>query len=105
MSCIFCEITAKEKSADIVWEDDDIVVFKDIHPKAPVHLLVVPKKHIESVNHAEEADQLLLGKVVLTAKAVAAKLGFQEKGYKLEFHVGRGGGQLVDHIHMHLLSW
>ncbi|MBI2582682.1 histidine triad nucleotide-binding protein [Candidatus Azambacteria bacterium] len=105
MPCLFCEIAAKEKSADIVWEDDDIVVFKDIYPKAPVHLLVVPKKHIESVNHAAEADEALLGKIVLTAKRVAEKLGFAEKGYKLEFHVGRGGGQLVDHIHMHILSW
>lgn len=105
MPCLFCEIANKEKPADILFAEDDIVVFKDIHPKAPVHLLVVPKKHIESVNHAEEGDELLLGKVVLTAKMVAAKLGFQEKGYKLEFHVGRGGGQLVDHLHMHILSW
>lgn len=102
--CIFCQIIKKAIPGDIVYEDDRFLAFKDIHPKAPIHLLVVPKEHIASVNDAQEKDEGLMGALILTAKKVAAKEGFIDSGYKLLFNVGRGGGQLIDHIHLHILS-
>lgn len=102
MECLFCSIVKKEHDADIVDEDDSIVVFKDIHPKAPVHLLIVPKKHIASVGDLHDDDALFAGKLILMARDVARKHGID--GYKLLFNVGRKGGQLIDHIHLHLIG-
>lgn len=102
--CIFCQIIKKAVPGDIVYEDDRFLAFKDIHPKAPIHLLVVPREHISSINDLQEKDEGLMGALILTAKKVAAKEGFSDSGYKLLFNVGRGGGQLVDHIHLHILS-
>ena len=100
--CVFCKIAGKEKEADLVFEDDRFVVFKDIKPSAKIHLLIVPKKHINSVAHLEDADAVLAGQMILVARDTAKKLGLS--GYKLLFNVGRDGGQIVDHIHMHLLA-
>ncbi len=102
--CIFCKIVKKEIPADIFYEDQNLVVFKDIKPKAPIHYLVVPKQHIESVNHLEEENKDLIGLMFLTAKKIADKLGLKDKGYKLIFNVGRGGGQIIDHLHLHILG-
>ncbi|ACL03780.1 histidine triad (HIT) protein [Desulfatibacillum aliphaticivorans] len=102
--CIFCKIVAKESPADIVYENDKLVVFKDINPEAPVHLLVVPKKHIRSVNDIEPEDQTLVGEMVAAAKLVAAQEGINESGYNLLFNVERGGGQIIFHLHLHLLG-
>lgn len=104
MTCIFCRIAKKELPADIVWENDDVVVFKDINPKAAVHLLVVPKDHIESVNALSEKEGEIAGKMIIAARKTAERMGFKDKGYKLVFNVGRGGGQIVDHIHLHILA-
>lgn len=104
MSCIFCQIANHQQKADIVYENDSLIVFKDIAPKAPVHLLIVPKKHIETINHLEEEDREIISEVVFTAKEMAKKQGIAETGYQLFFNVGRGGGQIVDHIHLHLIS-
>ena len=91
-------------SADIVFENDQVIVFKDILPKAPVHLLVIPKKHIESVTDLTEADSAMLGQLILTAKEVAEKQGIAESGYKLIFNVGKHGGQVIKHLHIHMLG-
>lgn len=101
--CIFCRIAAHEVPAAIRSEDDEIIVFDDIRPKAPVHLLVVPKRHIASVAALGEGDRALAGALVLAAKRAAAAAGISD-GYKLVFNVGRKGGQLVDHLHLHLLG-
>lgn len=104
MACVFCRIVEKSAPADIVHEDDDLIVFKDIHPKAPLHVLLVPKEHIASVNDLEERHTALMGKLFLTAKQLAAQWSIAAPGYRLTVHVGRGGGQVIDHVHMHLLS-
>jgi histidine triad (HIT) family protein len=104
MVCIFCRIVEKSHSADIVYEDDDLIVFKDINPKAPVHVLLVPKQHIATVNDLEEQHTALMGKLFLTAKRLADQWSIAEQGYRLTVNVGRGGGQIIDHIHMHLVS-
>jgi histidine triad (HIT) family protein len=104
MACVFCSIVEKSEPADIVHEDNDLIVFKDINPKAPVHVLLVPKQHIATVNDLEEQHTALMGKLFLTAKRLAEQWSIAQQGYRLTVHVGRGGGQLIDHIHMHLLS-
>lgn len=101
--CIFCKISKKELPATLVHEDDDIIVFNDLHPKAPVHLLLVPRKHIDSVNRLCDDDVALIGRMVCLASQIAKNAGTGE-GYKLLFNVGRKGGQIVDHIHLHLMG-
>lgn len=103
MDCIFCKIANKKMPAEVVYEDEQIVAFKDIHPKAPIHLLIVPKKHIVSVDHLSSRDKNLIGELILTAKLVAEDQGVSG-AYKLVFNVGRKGGQIIDHIHLHLLA-
>lgn len=102
--CIFCNIARKEIPTTMITETDEIMVFKDIHPSAPIHLLVVPKRHIASVNELEERDKDLVGEMLLVAKEVAKSQGLDARGYKLVFNVGRGGGQVIDHLHLHLLG-
>ena len=102
MDCIFCKIVTGEIPNDFVWQDEEIVVFKDINPKAPTHLLVVPKEHIESIKDLKDKHKELLAKLIYIAKEIAEKQNLT--GYKLIFNVGREGGQLVDHIHLHLLG-
>jgi len=102
MDCLFCKIGAGEIPSDTVFEDEHIRVFKDIHPKAPVHLLVIPKTHIQSIAHLEEDHGGIIVKLIYTAKDVAARMGLA--GYKLGFNVGREGGQDVDHLHLHVLG-
>ncbi|MDO8577369.1 MAG: histidine triad nucleotide-binding protein [Candidatus Wildermuthbacteria bacterium] len=100
--CIFCKIIRKELPAKIEYEDEKFVAFHDINPKAPLHLLLVPKKHIESVDHLEIHDKELMGELILSAKKVASLKRL--KGYKLGINVGREGGQIVDHLHLHLMA-
>jgi len=102
--CIFCGIISKENKADIIFENDIVVAFHDIKPSAPIHVLIVPKKHIPSVNHMTNNDEHIISAMFLAAPLVAEKTGVKE-GYKLVFNVGRKGGQIVDHVHMHLLGW
>lgn len=104
MSCLFCKIINKETPAEIVYEDERVMAFKDIYPKAPIHILIVPRKHIISINHLEKIDEKMIGELFLTAKKIAKKQGVMDKGYKLVFNVGRGGGQLINHLHLHLLG-
>ena len=102
--CIFCKIVKKEIPSNIFFEDEDVVVFSDIKPKAPVHFLIVPKKHIASVEEIEEENKELLGKLLLIAKKVAKDASINESGYKLAVNVGEGGGQEVPHLHVHLMG-
>lgn len=103
MNCIFCKIVEKKQPAEIVYENDTVLAFFDINPKAPVHVLIVPKKHIESVRHIEEGDRELLCDMFFTANDIA-KIQKIDAGYKLVFNVGRRGGQIIDHMHLHLLG-
>lgn len=100
--CIFCKILKGEVSSDIVSQDSDIMVLKDIHPKAPVHLLVIPKLHIQSIAHLKANHSDVIAKVIYGAKRAALDVGL--KGYKLVFNVGREGGQVIDHLHLHVLG-
>jgi len=102
MNCIFCKIINKEILSDIVYEDDSVIAIKDINHKAPDHLLIIPKKHIPSVNYLGVEDKTLMGKIILTAKKIAKEKKL--RGYKLVINVGREAGQLIDHLHLHLLS-
>jgi histidine triad (HIT) family protein len=102
--CVFCKIARKEIPADIVYEDEDAIAFRDAHPIAPVHVLVIPKKHIVSVADISEQEAPLMGKIIYAAKKVAEDLRISEKGYKLLFRVGEHGGQEVGHIHLHLIG-
>lgn len=104
MDCIFCKIANKKVLADIIYEDDEIMAFKDVHPLAPVHVLIIPKKHIKTINDLEREDETLAGKIVLVAKKIAVDQGVSDDGYKLLFRVKKHGGQEVDHIHLHLIG-
>ena len=102
MDCLFCKIARGEIPSETLYEDERVRAFRDIHPKAPVHILIVPKKHIASVADLAPDDAVLVGELMLVAKAVAAKEGLP--GYKLVVNVGRDGGQVIDHLHLHLLG-
>lgn len=107
MDCIFCKIIKKESPADIVYEDDKFIVFKDIKPQAPIDLLVVPKltseEHLISVNDLEERHKEMIGDLILLAKKVAKEQGIGD-GYRLIFNVGQKGGQIINHFHFHLIG-
>ncbi|MBI4123015.1 MAG: HIT domain-containing protein [Parcubacteria group bacterium] len=100
--CLFCNIAAKKVSAQVEYEDQSFIAFQDLYPKAQVHLLLIPKKHIHSVDHLKEEDKELMGSLILTAQKIAKQNRLD--GYKLHFNVGRSGGQVVDHLHLHILS-
>lgn len=102
--CIFCKIAKKEIPAEIVYEDSEMIAFKDVHPIAPVHILIIPKKHIASVNELNGSDCPLVGKMIIAAREIARDLKISQKGYKLLFRVGEHGGQEVEHIHLHLIG-
>lgn len=101
---IFERIIRKEIPADIVYEDSEVLAFRDIKPIAPVHILIIPKKPIRSIETAEDGDQALLGRMLLVARDIARDLRIADKGYKLLIRTGVHGGQEVPHLHMHLLG-
>ena len=100
--CIFCKIIKGEIPSAKIWEDDNVIAINDINPKAKVHILIIPKRHIQSIKDMGSADNILVGNMFLVAKEIAKENNLL--GYKLLFNVGREGGQLVDHLHLHLLS-
>ena len=104
MDCIFCKIANKEINSEIVSEDDNFVVFKDINPKAPVHLLIIPKAHIGPVSALGAKDKEIISGIILKTQKVAEKVGVSENGYRLIFNVGKDAGMEVDHLHLHLLA-
>lgn len=102
--CLFCRIAAGEIPSNKVYSDDDVYAFRDINPAAPQHILVIPRKHLSSLNDAGEDDQALMGKLLLSARSIAHELGFAADGYRTVINTGDHGGQTVFHIHVHLLS-
>jgi histidine triad (HIT) family protein len=101
---IFTKIIRREIPADIIFEDDDVIAFNDISPKAPVHILIVPKKQINTLNDAQLSDAELLGKLILTASKIAKEKGIAERGYRIVVNCNQEGGQSVFHIHFHLIG-
>lgn len=102
--CIFCRIVAGEIPADTVYEDDDVLAFRDLEPQAPHHILIIPKRHIGTLNDFTPEDAPLIGKLVLTAQHLAQELGFADAGYRLNWNANADGGQTVFHVHLHLLA-
>ena len=104
MDCVFCKIAAGKIPADMVYSDDEFLAFRDIHPMAPVHDVLIPKKHIPSLNVLTSSDQALAGNMLLIARRVAEKEGIAEKGYRLTINCGPDGTQAVPHLHLHILG-
>ena len=102
--CIFCRIVKGGAPANFVFKGDEFVAFHDIQPSAPVHVLIVPVKHIESLNALCEGDSHLISRMMLKAREIAKELGIAESGYKVIINVGSGGGQVIFHLHMHLIG-
>ena len=101
-NCIFCKIIAKKIPAEILYENDDLIIIQDIKPSAPFHHLIIPKEHIESVAHLKEKHRDIIAQLFFAARDNAKKGGL--KGYKTIFNVGREGGQIIDHLHLHLMG-
>lgn len=104
MNCVFCKLAKGEINSNIIYEDDEVIAFRDIHPQAPHHILVIPRRHIATLNDASPEDANLMGKLTLTAQQVAKELGVAEDGYRLVMNCNGHGGQTVFHIHLHLLA-
>lgn len=104
MDCLFCSIADKSIDSDIVYENERLIAFSDINPQAPVHTLIIPRKHIATINDLSAEDTLLIGELVQTGKQLAHALDIAEAGYRLVFNVNRNAGQEVFHIHLHLLG-
>jgi len=102
--CLFCKIINREIPAKIVFEDDEVLAFHDIDPKAPTHILIIPKRHIATLNDLDQEDAALVGRLQVTAAKLAKELGFAEDGYRVVMNCNEDGGQTVWHIHMHLLA-
>ena len=102
--CIFCGIVNGKTDTEILFENETLVVFKDINPHAPVHLLLVPKKHIRSINDLTLSDNAIVSSLISAGKRMANEMGIAASGYKLVFNVERGGGQMIFHLHLHLLG-
>ena len=100
--CVFCKIVKGEIPSNKVYEDDDILAFKDIKPAAPIHILVIPKKHVKSLNEID--DEKLIAKIMFAVKNIAKELGFADEGYRVINNCGENGGQAVPHLHFHILA-
>jgi histidine triad (HIT) family protein len=104
MDCLFCRIVAGEISSDIVYQDERCLAFRDINPQAPVHALVIPREHLDSLDDASQKDEALLGHLLRVAARVANEQGLSESGYRTTINTGAGAGQSVFHLHVHLLG-
>ena len=102
--CLFCKMVAGEIQPDVVFEDDEVLAFRDVNPQAPVHVLVIPKSHIATTNDLDADNAHLLGRLYLAAKKIAADEGIAESGYRTVMNCNAGAGQSVYHIHLHLLG-
>jgi histidine triad (HIT) family protein len=103
-NCIFCKIAARKIPGDIVFEDDELLAFNDISPQAPVHTLIIPKRHVATVNELTDADASLVGRMVLRARTIAAARGIADSGFRVIMNCNAEGGQTVFHVHLHLLG-
>lgn len=104
MDCIFCKIVKQEIPAKIIYQDDQVIAFDDLRPRAPIHKLIIPRKHIATLNDMESGDTELMGHLLQTAKQLAKELNIDESGYRMVINCNAGGGQEVFHIHLHLLG-
>jgi len=104
MDCLFCHIINKTLATEFVYEDDLVVAFNDIHPKAPIHQLIIPKKHIATINDLTNEDAQMIGRLYLTAKELAKQQGVADTGYRLVMNCNKHGGQEVYHLHLHFLA-
>ena len=104
MSCIFCQILSGETPASLIYRDEQVIAFRDIHPIARTHILIIPNRHIASVNELEPNDEVLVGHMLLVAKELALQEGVAEHGYRLMINTGVHGGQTVPHLHLHLIA-
>ena len=102
--CLFCKIVKGDIPSEKVYEDSEILAFKDINPAAPIHILVIPKKHITSLAHMEKEDEAIVGKIYGVINNIAKEQGFKENGYRVIVNCGKDGGQEVMHLHFHLLA-
>jgi histidine triad (HIT) family protein len=102
--CVFCRIVARESPADIVYEDDAVLAFTDLYPKAPVHLLIVPKRHIESLALLTAEDTEVMGRCIQAARILGEQTGFAQRGYRVSCNTGPEGGQIVYHVHFHFTA-
>ena len=102
--CLFCKIIKGERPSNKVYEDDEILAFKDINPAAPIHILVIPKKHITSLAYLEKEDEAIVGRIYGVINKIAEEQGVKEKGYRVIVNCGKDGGQEVMHLHFHLLA-
>lgn len=102
--CIFCKITKNEIPSEKIFEDDKVIAFKDISPCAPVHILIIPKEHIDSVNELNDDNKNVIGHIFMVAKNIANNLGISENGYRIVNNCGKDGGQTVNHLHFHLVG-
>jgi histidine triad (HIT) family protein len=104
MNCIFCKVVDKSLDAKLIFEDDEVLAFRDISPQTPDHILIIPKKHITSLNHTQTEDVPILGKLLKTSQMLANSLGHSDLGYRVVINTGSNGGQTVEHLHLHLLA-
>src|SRR5438093_11063281 len=104
MVCLFCRIVARESAADVEYEDDHVLAFRDIYPKAPIHLLIVPKRHIESIMALAPEDAELIGRCFVAARKIGETKGIADRGYRITVNCGPEGGQVVYHGHFHFLA-
>lgn len=104
MDCVFCKIIKGEIPSEKVYEDDLVYAFKDISPMAPVHILIIPKKHISTINDIEEYDESVIGHIFTVANKIAKELGIDEEGYRIVSNCNKNAGQTVFHVHFHLLG-
>ena len=102
--CLFCKIANGDSPGEFLFENEDLIVIRDLYPQAPVHLLVIPKKHIRSINDITDQESNIVSSMIVTAREMAKKENVSESGYKLIFNVEKGGGQVIFHLHMHLMG-
>ena len=104
IGCIFCDIVSGHRPAEVVYQDERVMIFRDIPPRAPIHLLVIPQNHIRSLNDLTNGDQETIAAMIFSSKSVASEMGFSKTGFRLLFNVESGGGQDVFHLHLHLMA-
>jgi histidine triad (HIT) family protein len=103
-TCVFCKLAKGQLRADIIYEDEAVLAFKDIHPQAPVHVLVIPREHITALWEVDETHTQVLGRLLLAANDIADRMGVQQTGYRIVINTGPEAGQTVDHVHVHVLG-
>jgi histidine triad (HIT) family protein len=104
MDCVFCNIASGKTPSNLIYEDEELVAFPDLHPQAPIHILIIPRKHIQSLNTLPDNEVQLIPHMIKAAKLIARQKGILDSGYKLVINTGKEGGQIIQHLHMHILG-